>query len=80
MKQIEAAAVIERVCKATGYTRAYVANVMRRHAEALSATRRENGRWVLSSTAERKLKALVVKGAGPRYKCGEKGPNRREAA
>lgn len=82
VKITAAAVIINKVCDRTGYTRAYVASVMRSNAKTLRATKSETGRWIIFSSRgerpERALERLVRTGAGPRYRHGEKGPNRRQ--
>lgn len=79
-KLIEASGVIIAICSELDYSRSHVAKILRDNAVVLKAES-QGRRWMLPARSVRLLRSLVKKQSGPRYKVGERGPNRdRQAA
>ena len=65
---------VTRLCRELGYSRAHVAKLLRENARRIGAKKR-HGRWVLAVAGEAKLRTIVERDSGRRYKCGERGPH-----
>ena len=72
---IEASPVILGICLDLNYSRSHVAKILRENAEKLGA-RAEGRRWLIPAKKARVLRSMVKRQSGPRYKVGERGPNR----
>lgn len=75
-KYVAAESIVPAICRELNYSRAHVINVLRENARHLRARLIER-RWMLPAASVNALKTLVRDTSGPRYKSGEKGPNRK---
>ena len=71
---IEASTLIDTLVDTLQYSRSHVAKIMRVNADALRA-KKVNGLWMIPKANVHRLRELVLRHSGPRYKLGETGPN-----